>query len=641
MADYFGYDLFRIMNITDLEDKIILRARQNFLFDRYQSSQTDEPQIWQDLTLAWKNALDALKSKIAKLESSEVGNKKERVAQIQLLRSKLPAHESAVKDAEEKKRDVREFLAASHDAMAELLDKREGGDLEPEELKEVCKAHSSKWEAEFLSDLRALGCRMPDALTRVTEYVGEIIKMIETIIKRGYAYSVPSGSVYFDTLAFDGAENHVYGKLAPWSIGDLEMMEESEGKLANLSEEEKEKKNKKDFALWKASKKGEPTWDSPWGKGRPGWHIECSAMCCELLGKELDVHCGGWDLQFPHHENEVAQSEAFHDCKQWVNYFLHCGHLNIDSLKMSKSLKNFVSIQDILSKFTSKQLRMLFLLQKWDSPMNYQREGTMDEVDVKLTAFESFFQRVQAIEREASKQEQNEHWSGSDIELNDLLAETKMKVHEALCDDINTPAVIQDLLKLISKTNSYMDAEKKDAKSMLVITIAQYITKMLTIFGVIQKQEYGFPKTDSSGGNREEILQPILDLLTQFRTDVRNAAKEKKSAGVLYDLADKLRKEMAYQGIKIVDDDAVLTYSFVDKEELIKEMKQKDEEATKKRIEKLIRTLNGRKTKLTQAEKKVLTPEEVLADKFPNLILVRTLFLYCHFLNSLFRKMGR
>lgn len=145
-----------------------------------------------------------------------------------------------------------------------------------------------------------------------------------------------------------------------------------------------EKQNKFDFALWKKSKPGEPSWDSPWGQGRPGWHIECSCMAAEYFKEwPIDIHSGGVDLRFPHHDNEIAQSEAYYECDNWINYFLHTGHLHIEGLKMSKSLKNFITINHILSEYNARQVRMLFLLHNWDTKMNYSTEKSMPEAVAK------------------------------------------------------------------------------------------------------------------------------------------------------------------------------------------------------------------------------------------------------------------
>jgi cysteinyl-tRNA synthetase len=209
----------------------------------------------------------------------------------------------------------------------------------------MCQKLSHSLRLEFLAHMLSVALLMTD---------------LQGIIKNGYAYEA-GGSVYFDTTSFDGKGEHVYARLEPWSKGNRTLIDEGEGALAPNAGAA-EQRQKSDFALWKASKTGEPSWPSPWGAGRPGWHIECSVMASAVLGKEMDIHSGGVDLAFPHHDNELAQSEvccyssragrefmrfeqAFHECPTWVNYFLHTGHLHIEGLKMSKSLKNFITIE--------------------------------------------------------------------------------------------------------------------------------------------------------------------------------------------------------------------------------------------------------------------------------------------------------
>lgn len=169
----------------------------------------------------------------------------------------------------------------------------------------IFRSLAAFWEGEFFKDMRRLRVRDPDTLTRVTEYVPEIVSFVEGIIKNGYGYEV-DGSVYFDTRAFDKADNHSYAKLEPWSKGNRELLEEGEGALSVTTG----RRSPADFALWKASKPGEPSWPSPWGPGRPGWHIECSVMASAIFGDNMDIHSGGIDLAFPHHDNEMAQSEV-------------------------------------------------------------------------------------------------------------------------------------------------------------------------------------------------------------------------------------------------------------------------------------------------------------------------------------------
>jgi len=225
---------------------------------------------------------------------------------------------------------------------------------------------------------RNLNVGLPDVITRVSDFVPEVVDFIKKIIENGYAYEA-GGSVYFDTLKFNDGTKHKYAKLEPFSVQDMEKFKEGEGVLT-ADQEKPEKKSEMDFALWKASKENEPWWESPWGKGRPGWHIECSAMCSSLFKEyPIDIHSGGIDLRFPHHDNEIAQSEAYYDCDQWVNYWLHTGHLHIHGKKMSKSLKNFITIKDILGKFNARQVRFLCLIHRWDALMNYKPETSMPE----------------------------------------------------------------------------------------------------------------------------------------------------------------------------------------------------------------------------------------------------------------------
>ena len=219
----------------------------------------------------------------------------------------------------------------------------------------------------FTADMDALNVLRPDVVTRVTEYVPQIVKFVEQIVDKGFAYE-SEGSVYFDIAAFEGAGN-TYARLRPENRNDKSLQEEGEG---SLSKSLGGKRNAGDFALWKKSKAGEPFWPSKWGDGRPGWHIECSVMASDILGSQMDIHSGGIDLAFPHHDNELAQSEAFfcdHSKGEhtWVNYFLHMGHLSISGSKMSKSLKNFQTIQDALSTtYTSRSMRIVFLMGKWN-----------------------------------------------------------------------------------------------------------------------------------------------------------------------------------------------------------------------------------------------------------------------------------
>ena len=230
-------------------------------------------------------------------------------------------------------------------------------------------------ENEFTGDMDALNVLRPDATTRVTEYVPQIVTFIERVVEKGFAYEA-NGSVYFDIAAFEKAGN-TYARLRPESRNDKALQEDGEG---SLSKNVDGKRNPGDFALWKKSKPGEPYWPSRWSNGRPGWHIECSVMASDKLGDQMDIHSGGIDLAFPHHDNELAQSEAFFHQSgmgehRWVKYFFHLGHLSIAGSKMSKSLKNFQTIQDALATaYTARNMRIVFLMSRWNDGVEISPE---------------------------------------------------------------------------------------------------------------------------------------------------------------------------------------------------------------------------------------------------------------------------
>eukprot|EP00958_Prasinococcus_capsulatus_P017518 scaffold1977_cov269-Prasinococcus_capsulatus_cf.AAC.1 len=308
----------------------------------------------------------------------------------------------------------------------------------------------------------ALGVRPPDALTRVTEYVPQVVAFVERLVARGLAYEA-RGSVYFDTAAF-AAAGHEYRKnvpargpaagagagapsSAPSSTAQQAQLAEGEGALGvGLGAFAGEKRCPQDFALWKCSKRGEPAWPSPWGPGRPGWHIECSVMASDLLGSNLDIHGGGSDLKFPHHDNELAQSEGFHDTHQWCNYFLHAGRLDIKGLKMSKSLKNFITIRQALREHTPRQIRLIFLLQAWDKPMNYTDQAVAD-AKAKEQHFKNFFGAVKALLR-TDWPAAPQSWRDQEKRAQARLLELQALVHRSLLDNFDTPSAMQALVEM-------------------------------------------------------------------------------------------------------------------------------------------------------------------------------------------------
>lgn len=375
MTDYFGYNVLYVMNITDIDDKIIKRARQNHLFLEYFNGNPSLERMLDDYAEVLKLFQDKLGT------NTDPDKKIMLEGMISRMEAGLKQLTEVVQTANEARLPEvqREFLQTIKDPLSDWLDIHNGATVTENSIFESLPRF---WENEFHRDMELLNVRVPDVLTRVSEYVPQIVTFIEKIIDNGLAYAA-NGSVYFDVAAFD--KGHHYAKLVPEAFGDMKSLNEGEGDLCVSEDRLSEKRSPNDFALWKSSKSGEPWWNSPWGKGRPGWHIECSAMASDICGPKLDIHTGGVDLKFPHHDNELAQSEAHFNSQEWIKYFLHTGHLTIAGCKMSKSLKNFITIRDALAKHTASQLRLAFLLHSWKDTLDYS-DNTME----MATQFEKF-----------------------------------------------------------------------------------------------------------------------------------------------------------------------------------------------------------------------------------------------------------
>ena len=286
------------------------------------------------------------------------------------------------------------------------------------------------------NDMGALGVQRADVEPRATDYIKEIIAIVETLVGKGVAYDV-DGDVYFEVEKFNG-----YGKLSKRNLDDL--------KAGARIEVDERKKNPLDFALWKSSKPGEPAWDSPWGKGRPGWHIECSAMSAAILGQPLDIHGGGKDLIFPHHENEIAQSEAGTGM-EFVRYWMHNGFVNIDNEKMSKSLGNFFTIREVLEKYRPEVVRFFLLSTHYRSPLDFS-DGALTEAETRYERFMNLFARASRIG--SADRDLDEAEASSTAVLSDEIEPHFMK---AMDDDFNTAAAIGHLFTAIGSLNSVLD----------------------------------------------------------------------------------------------------------------------------------------------------------------------------------------
>ncbi|KXJ68306.1 hypothetical protein RP20_CCG004160 [Aedes albopictus] len=495
LTDYFGYNVLYVMNITDIDDKIIKRARQNYLYERYVERTSSLEKLLDDN----REVMEAFQGNLSKTTDPDKKAMMERM--LEKLTAAVDNLTLAVKSGEDGKvKDAqRRFLEDSKDPLSDLLDQKEGASVNENSIFETLPRF---WEDEFHKDMNALNVLAPDVLTRVSEYVPQIVDYIQKIIDNGLAYEA-NGSVYFDVAGFDKRDKHYYAKLVPEAYGDAKSLQEGEGDLSTTEDRLSEKRSPNDFALWKNSKAGEPWWNSPWGKGRPGWHIECSAMASDICGDYLDIHTGGVDLKFPHHDNELAQSEAHDDSSEWVKYFLHTGHLTIAGCKMSKSLKNFVTIQQALQKHTATQLRLAFLLHSWKDTLDYS-ENTM-EMAVQYERFlNEFFLNVKDLTRHVvsgKPRDQFNLWTSVESDLQQKLNATKESVHAALCDNVDTRSALDAVRDLVSHSNVYIRDHKQELNALLLRRIASYITDLLHVFGAINgpRGGIGFPVGGSAG----------------------------------------------------------------------------------------------------------------------------------------------
>ncbi|XP_036837363.1 cysteine--tRNA ligase, cytoplasmic isoform X1 [Oncorhynchus mykiss] len=594
LMNYFQYDVFYCMNITDIDDKIIRRARQNYLLEQYREKKPAAAQVLQDV-------LSARGPFQAKLAETTDPDKKQ---MLERLDSAVAAALGPLQGAVESKageadiqRLAQVLLEKAKDLLSDWLDAQFGSQVTENSIFSLLPKF---WEGEYHNDMDALNVLPPDILTRVSEYCPEIVDFVKKILDNGFGYE-SNGSVYFDTAKFATSQKHAYGKLVPEAVGDMKALQEGEGDLSVSADQLSEKRSQNDFALWKASKPGEPSWDSPWGKGRPGWHIECSAMAGSILGESMDIHGGGFDLRFPHHDNELAQSEAYFENDHWVRYFLHTGHLTIAGCKMSKSLKNFITIKDALAKNTARQLRLAFLMHSWKDTLDYS-SNTMESAVHYEKFLNEFFLNVKDILRAPCDiTGQFEKWEAAEMELNESFYERKAAIHAALCDNVDTRSTMEEMRVLVTQSNTYI-ASRKSSKlqpnRMLMKSIALYLTDMLKTFGAIEGSEpIGFPVGgDGHHVDMETTVMPYLKVLSDFRESVRKIAREQNVTEVLQ-LCDVVRNDTLPElGVRLEDHEGLPTVvKLVDKETLLRERnekkkmedekKNKKEEAAKKKQE--------------------------------------------------------
>ncbi len=328
--------------------------------------------------------------------------------------------------------------------------------------------------AEYFVDAKALGIRPATVHPKATEHIGDIISLISRLVENGKAYATPAGDVYYRVSAFPG-----YGKLSGQSVEDREM-----GASERL-DVETDKESPADFALWKAQKPGEPAWESPWGAGRPGWHIECSAMSMKYLGETFDIHCGGKDLLFPHHENEIAQSEGATG-KPYVRYWMHNGFINVDNQKMSKSLNNFFTVRDIAKEFDLEAVRLFMLSAHYRSPINFSRdqiEAANASLNRLYTARDNLlFRRDNGSEGPMTEEEKA---------FMDRLAGYEKRFDDAMDDDMNTADALGAIFEMVKDANTVItDGATREASEKTLSSLKA----VCDVLGLLNKQDDGIPE---------------------------------------------------------------------------------------------------------------------------------------------------
>ncbi|KAK3984914.1 tRNA synthetases class I (C) catalytic domain-containing protein [Cladorrhinum sp. PSN332] len=498
LQDFFGFKVNFVMNYTDVDDKIIIKARQKRLLELEKEKPYTPEQI-RDLVFKAFQTYAANNLPLLAADSGlDENNYTERkdAAYGRVLAGGTLSGEGKPSDAEAKiKMHLNNMDAATkslqsgagfdgaEDILLPYLDSLFKDTFDTSN-QSIFTDLTQAMERAFETDMQALNVLPPNQITRVTEYVPQIVKFVEQIVEKGFAYEA-DGSVYFDIASFEQAGN-TYARLRPESKNDKALQEDGEG---SLSKSLTGKKRPGDFALWKKSKPGEPYWPSPWGLGRPGWHIECSVMASDKLGDQMDIHSGGIDLAFPHHDNELAQSEAyFHQCGKgehtWVNYFLHMGHLSIAGSKMSKSLKNFQTIQDALATtYTARNMRVVFLMGRWNDGVEISPD-MRKQADSWETTLDNFFTNVKARLSEAEARAPTDGIRDLSIteDLAEELEQAKKDLNAALSNSFDTPTAMQVILRLVRGANIYMS--KPAANLQAVESVARWVTQIVGIFGL-------------------------------------------------------------------------------------------------------------------------------------------------------------
>ncbi len=387
---------------------------------------------------------------------------------------------------------------------------------------------AAKYIQEYFQDFDKLGVKRATAFPKATDHIQDMVKHIQKLIEKGYAYE-SNGSVYFRVAKFKK-----YGKLSRREHPEQELEGEEESEL-------EEKEHPADFALWKAMKVGEPFWESPWSKGRPGWHIECSVMSTKYLGEPIDIHGGGLDLVFPHHENEIAQSEAL-SAKPFVRYWMHNGFLTVNKEKMSKSLGNFFTIKEITAKYDPEVVRLFLISSHYRSPIDFS-DAQLDEAKARLTRIHNAIDGLERHLHEAREAEMLNPLkpSNADFDLWQALNEIETEFQTAMDDDFNTPVALASLSKFLSKMNVLLSEGSQLTAGTLQKThdVLNGIGDVFGLYRERMRKEYGAP-----------VDRVLLDGLIQLLIELRAHARNQKD----FESADRIRAQLKELGILLEDE---------------------------------------------------------------------------------------